>query len=206
MPLELGGVDELTRAARRARGGDPAAIAAVIRGTQADVWRLCAHLVDRESADDLTQQTFLRALRSLPRFRADTSARAWLLTIARRTCMDELRARYRRRRFETGRPPAGDGEPAGGDVAGWVDLTLLLGQLDPERRSAFVLTQMLGCSYQEAAEICGCPVGTIRSRIARARTDLITLLRTGEPDAAGPDGAGEDSRSSATRDTLADGH
>ena len=49
---------------------------------------------------------------------------------------------------------------------------LLLAALDPERRAAFVLTQMIGCSYAEAAAVCGCPVGTIRSRVARAREDL----------------------------------
>ena len=48
----------------------------------------------------------------------------------------------------------------------------LLAALDPDRRAAFVLTQMLGCSYAETAAICGCPVGTIRSRVARAREDL----------------------------------
>jgi RNA polymerase sigma-70 factor, ECF subfamily len=48
--------------------------------------------------------------------------------------------------------------------------------LEPDRRAAFVLTQMLGCSYAEAAAICGCPVGTIRSRVARARDDLDAML------------------------------
>jgi RNA polymerase sigma-70 factor, ECF subfamily len=47
----------------------------------------------------------------------------------------------------------------------------------PERREAFVLTQVAGLSYAEAAEICGCPVGTIRSRVARAREDLVVAHR-----------------------------
>lgn len=54
-----------------------------------------------------------------------------------------------------------------------VELDDVLATLDEDRRSAFVLTQLLGYSYQEAAEVCGCPVGTIRSRVARARGDLI---------------------------------
>jgi hypothetical protein len=53
---------------------------------------------------------------------------------------------------------------------------LLLAALDPDRRAAFVLTQLLGCSYAEAAQVCECPVGTIRSRVARARDDLDAML------------------------------
>jgi RNA polymerase sigma-70 factor (ECF subfamily) len=52
---------------------------------------------------------------------------------------------------------------------------MLIAALDPDRRAAFVLTQLLGCSYAEAAAICGCLEGTIRSRVARARTDLIAM-------------------------------
>ena len=55
-------------------------------------------------------------------------------------------------------------------------MALLLAGLEPERRAAFVLTQLIGCSYAEAAAICGCPVGTIRSRVARAREDLIVMM------------------------------
>lgn len=54
---------------------------------------------------------------------------------------------------------------------------MLLDGLAPDRRDALVLTQVLGLSYDEAAEICGCPLGTIRSRVARARDDLITARR-----------------------------
>lgn len=63
------------------------------------------------------------------------------------------------------------------DDSGASDLEALLAGLDTDRRSAFVLTQIVGCSYEEAAEICGCPVGTIRSRVARARADLIAVVR-----------------------------
>jgi RNA polymerase sigma-70 factor, ECF subfamily len=136
------------------------------------VWRLCAQLVSREAADDVTQEVFLRAYRALPSFRGDSSARTWLLSIARRTCADAIRDLRRRRRLVTRleRPEAV------ADPTRAVPVEALLAGLDPDRRQAFVLTQVLGLSYGEAAVVCDCPVGTIRSRVARARADLIARL------------------------------
>jgi RNA polymerase sigma-70 factor (ECF subfamily) len=71
--------DDATAAALAAQDGDPAAAARFVRATQADVWRLCANLGDRAEADDLTQETFFRAFRALPRFAGRSSARTWLL-------------------------------------------------------------------------------------------------------------------------------
>ena len=62
------------------------------------------------------------------------------------------------------------------DPTGRVDLDELLGALDDDRRSAFVLTQVLGLHYDEAADVLGCPIGTVRSRVSRARTDLIEMM------------------------------
>lgn len=177
MAGRLESVDELTRHAFAAGRGDQAAAAAFVRASQADVWRLLAHLAGRDAADDLTQETYLRAFRSLRRFRGESTARTWLLSIARRVAADQLRARARRP-YEAGEPSpdaATDPDPAGG-----VTVRLLVRRLDPERREAFVLTQVLGLSYAEAAAVCGCPLGTIRSRVARARNDLVTALRDGE--------------------------
>jgi RNA polymerase sigma-70 factor, ECF subfamily len=136
------------------------------------VWRLCAQLVSRDQADDVTQEVYLRAYRALPSFRGDSSARTWLLSIARRTCADAIRELKRRRRLAT-RIERSDVEP---DPARAVTVEALLAHLDPERRLAFVLTQVLGLSYAEAADVCQCPVGTIRSRVARSRADLIERL------------------------------
>jgi len=165
-------VDELHPLLLRARAGDRLALAAFIRRTQADVWRLCAHLAGPEEADDLTQEVYVRAWTALPAWRGAASARTWLLAIARRACADTLRAARRRRLLGARlRPPADVPDPAG-EVA----LHALLATLRPDRRVAFVLTQLLGLSYAEAAQVCGCPVGTVRSRVARARTDLIDQL------------------------------
>lgn len=71
-------------------------------------------------------------------------------------------------------PTAGPGQaPEAGTQA---VASLLIAGLEPDRRAAFVLTQMIGCSYAEAAAICDCPAGAIRSRVARAREDLITMM------------------------------
>jgi RNA polymerase sigma-70 factor, ECF subfamily len=176
---EDGDVEELSRIAADAAGGDPLAAAAFVRATQSDVWRLCVALGDRQSADDLTQETYLRAFASLHRFEGRSSVRTWLLTIARRVCADAVRSR-RRRRLTLVREerelellaPAPDGDP----TADGASVTDLLARLDADRREAFVLTQLLGLPYAEAAEVAGCPVGTIRSRVARARADLVGSL------------------------------
>jgi RNA polymerase sigma-70 factor (ECF subfamily) len=172
-------MDELARIAADAAGGDPLAAAALVRATQSDVWRLCAALGDRDSADDLTQETYLRAFGSLHRFGNRSSVRTWLLSIARRVCADALRSR-RRRRVTLVRDDAdleGLSRSRGADpVAEGATVADLLTRLDPDRREAFVLTQLLGLRYAEAAEVADCPVGTIRSRVARARADLISSL------------------------------
>jgi RNA polymerase sigma-70 factor, ECF subfamily len=73
---------------------------AFVRATQAEVWRFVAALVDASSADDLTQETYLRAFRTLPEFAGRSSARTWFLGIARRACADHIRALVRRRRLD----------------------------------------------------------------------------------------------------------
>jgi RNA polymerase sigma-70 factor (ECF subfamily) len=169
-------VDELNTLARAAAHGDRAALTELIRATQNDVWRLCAHLVDPAAADDLAQETYLRAVPALRGFRGDAPVRVWLLTIARRVCAAEIKSRQRAREAAA-YGAASLAATEAGDSRLRVELIELLLSLDPDRRAAFVLTQMLGCSYAETASICGVPIGTIRSRVARARADLDDLLR-----------------------------
>jgi RNA polymerase sigma-70 factor (ECF subfamily) len=175
-------VAELERLAALAAEGDVAAQAAFIRATQADVWRWCAHLADRQAAEDLTQETYLRALPALRRFEGRSSVRTWLLSIARRVCADHLRSRRRRPLVLVGDDSAlsdladGGSTASADEIAGTVAAQDVLARLNPERREAFVLTQLLGLSYAEAAEIVDCPIGTIRSRVARARADLVSAL------------------------------
>src|SRR5918911_1236676 len=92
--------DDATDLALAARAGDTGASAAFVRSTQAEVWRFCAALVDPGAADDLTQETYLRAFKALPAFEGRSSVRTWLLGIARRVCADHLRMVVRRRRLD----------------------------------------------------------------------------------------------------------
>jgi RNA polymerase sigma-70 factor, ECF subfamily len=170
-------MDELTHDLLAARSGDRLAFAAVVRRSQRDVWRLCAHLVGRAEADDLTQDTFVRVVRALPAFRGESSARTWLLAIARRACADAIRRSTRVRRRDAALGRMSESEP---DRAAATEIDLLLAELDDDQRAAFVLTQLHGLAYAEAAEVCGVPVGTIRSRVARARIALVESLRAAD--------------------------
>lgn len=168
-------MDPLTRAAQRAGAGDDAALATFVRLSQPDVWRFCAHLAGRDEADDLTQDVYLRAIPALGRFRGEASAKTWLLAIARRCVADHIGQAQRRRRIQAAYTDANAAFVADGeaDHAGRVALDALVASLSDDRREAFVLTQVLGLSYAEAAEVCRCEIGTIRSRVARARSELI---------------------------------
>ncbi|HTW21935.1 MAG TPA: sigma-70 family RNA polymerase sigma factor [Mycobacteriales bacterium] len=165
--------DPLDVVATRAARGDQAAFAELVESTQASIWRMCAYLVDRNAADDLTQETYLRAFRALAGYRGDARVSTWLLTISRRVCAAEIDRRSRAREMYLLTVPR---EQHLHDQSSVVDMDLLIAGLDDDRRTAFVLTQVVGCDYAEAAEICGCPIGTIRSRVARARADLVAAL------------------------------
>ncbi|QIS05709.1 RNA polymerase sigma factor SigC [Nocardia brasiliensis] len=174
--------DETTRLALAAARGDRRALEGFIRATQKDVWRLLAHLTEVGRADDLTQETYLRALGSIKRFEGRASARTWLLSIARRVVVDQVRMAVARPKIVHGVDwaAAADRQVSRRDgLAEIVELNLLLDDLAPERREALVLTQVLGLSYAEAAAVCGCPVGTVRSRVARGREDLVAATRFG---------------------------
>jgi RNA polymerase sigma-70 factor, ECF subfamily len=169
--------DSLTALALRAQAGDAGALAALVRGTQAEVWRFTAALVDPGSADDLTQETYLRAFKALDAYEARAGVRTWLLGIARRACADHVRAAQRRRRLDARlAAQLWADRPHQPDPAHRFGAADLLGRLGDQRRTAFVLTQVLGLSYAEAAEVEEVPVGTIRSRVARAREDLVAAV------------------------------
>ena len=157
--------------ALRAKAGDRGALDELVKELHPDVWRLCRYLGAPADPDDLAQETHERMLRSLHRFRGDGSVRSWALSIARRVCADSTRRAQRRRRLDE--RLLGGGPPEPHHDSSWHEIDELLAPLDPDRREAFVLTQLVGLSYEEAAESVGCPIGTIRSRVARARAQLL---------------------------------
>ena len=163
----------LTLLAQAAVNGDDHALRELVVGTQDSVLRLCAYLSSSAEAEDLTQETYLRALQALPRFRFDAPVRAWLFAIARHVCADHVRRRVRRAPLE--RTVATSSETAL-DLSD-LEFGELIDDLEEEKRTAFVLTQVLGLSYDEAAAVCDCPIGTIRSRVARARVELASAVR-----------------------------
>ena len=182
------GWDVATQLVGAAAAGDRQALSGLIRATQRDVWRYLACQVGAGEADDLTQETYLRAVGALPRFEGRSSVRTWLLVIARRVVIDHLRRRAVRpgivdvpdwQALADRAGPDRDARSAPAEFTDLAELELLLAGLSVERREAIVLTQVLGFSYAEAALICQCPIGTIRSRVARAREDLLTQAEGG---------------------------
>ena len=192
----LGGVhgaleDELTALALAAGRGDRRAFEQWVRALQADVWRFHAYRAGPGAADDLTQETFVRAYHSLPRFAARSSSRSWLLSIARRVIVDSIRSAVARPQIHAGEDWEAIAEQrcatprSDRTFEDLVETRILLEDLEPERREALVLTQVLGLSYQEAADACGVPVGTIRSRVARAREALLAASNEARTDEVG---------------------
>lgn len=176
---------EATRLALAARDGDARTADLFVRALHHDVRTFVAHLSpDPQEVDDLTQEVFVRALVGLPRFEGRSAARVWLLTIARRTVVDSFRyaaARPRRADREDWCRAAEEAQPR--DLPGFeegVALRELLATIRADGRDAFVVTQLLGFPYAEAATILGCRVGTVRSRVARARTALAGLVGEAE--------------------------
>ncbi len=165
-------VTELALAAAR---GNARALEAFIKATQQDVWRFVTYLSDVGNADDLTQETYLRAIGAIERFSGRSTARTWLLAIARRVVADHIRHAQSRPRTAPGADPEhvlnGDRHARGFEDL--VEVTTMIASLTTEQREALLLTQLLGLPYADAAAVCGCPVGTIRSRVARARDALL---------------------------------
>lgn len=139
-------------------------------------------------ADDLVQETIMRAWTNQESFQPGTNMKAWLFTILRNHYFNELRKKKRLVDMQKGEVALESGvhesQPSHLHLA---DLARELDQLTPDQREALLLVAVDGFSYEEAAEICGCAVGTIKSRIARARRELEARLGGAdmEPEAAG---------------------
>jgi RNA polymerase sigma-70 factor (ECF subfamily) len=161
------------------------AVLSAVPSLRAFAISLCGNV---DHADDLVQETLLRALANIDSFQPGTNMSAWLFTILR----NHFRSEYRKRRREV---EDGDGHYAEKlksqpDQIGQIEFREFreaLAQLSSDQREALVLVGASGFSYEEAANICGCAVGTIKSRVNRARTRLAELMDIDSVDEFGPD-------------------
>jgi RNA polymerase sigma-70 factor, ECF subfamily len=141
-----------------------------------------------ESADDLVQETLVRGLTHIDRFEPGTNVQAWLFTILR----NQFYTGYRKRRRETEDP---DGALAGKLAVvpnqharlDYEDMRAALASLAPRQREAILLIGAEGLTYEEAARVCETSIGTIKSRVNRARTRLAELLAIDKDHDLGPD-------------------
>jgi len=148
---------------------------------------LCGN-VDR--ADDLVQETIVRAIANIESFHPGTNMPAWLFTILRNLFRSEYRKR--RREVEDAEGTYVDSLRSYPDQESRVELDELrdaLVTLPADQREALILVAASGFSYQEAADICGCAVGTIKSRVNRARGRLVEMLAIDGAHYFGPDDA-----------------
>ena len=170
---------------RAAAAGDEAAFTALMRSAQPHVWRFLRHLLGNdEQAADVTQETFVRVHAALGRFRHQARFSTWVFTIARNAAIDEQRRGARRQRLQQalGRP-----RPAP-DASLGTEVRAALASLSPRLREAFVLVEVFGRPYQDAAEVLGVPVGTVKSRVFRARLELVQWFDGGTMQERGLDG------------------
>ncbi|WP_448509200.1 RNA polymerase sigma factor RpoE [Immundisolibacter sp.] len=176
---------------RRVQRGDKRAFDLLVTKYQLRVAKLVGRLVsDRSEAQDVTQEAFIKAYRALPNFRGDSAFYTWLYRIAVNSAKNHLVARSRR-------PPSDDVDITDGDVedAGAVVADLAtpesyaardqlqaalgraLAELPEDLRTALTLCEMEGLSYDDIARVLDCPIGTVRSRIFRARRALDVKLK-----------------------------
>ena len=165
-------------------GGDPA-FEEMIRENQRMIHSLCYRMTGSlADADDLAQETFLRAYQHLDRFRGEARVSSWLYRIALNQCLNWRKQRERRKRLHEDWS-ALDRAPAGGDSGRAAQIQGALMRLHPKQRAAVVLTTYDGLTHAEAARVLGCSEPTISWRLFAARRRLKGLLRR----LAGPGGS-----------------
>ncbi len=186
-------VPDAALVARVLAGNDRHAFGELVRRhqgqTRALLRRLCKE--DHALADDLAQEAFLQAFRKLAQFRADAAFGTWLYRIAYNVFLMHVRARREEVSLDEAMPPADDedeGRPGPQQTSGVelesvreLDVRRALSKLSDDERAAIVQCYYLDRSHEEAAYVLGCPVGTVKSYIFRAKKKLQVLLPAWEP-------------------------
>ena len=174
----------------RARAGDQSAFEQLVLDNQNKVYTLAFRMVnDREEAADLAQEAFLKAWQGLPSFHGDSSFSTWIYRLTTNLCIDHIR---RQKRQQEIKPVTSidDSENGLGEVADWKQdpqrhverqelhrtLARALQQLPDQQRQILVMRELSGLSYQEIGQALDLDLGTVKSRIARARKNLQKIL------------------------------
>lgn len=172
---------------QRARKGDAKAFEQLMTPLENQIWRLCWHYMgNREDAQDALQETMLKAWRAIGSFRGDSKLETWVYRLCVSCCVDALRKRRLRAAESTdalrevGFDPADPApQPEQQVLEGEYrrELREALSQLPEEQRTALILSAVEGRSYEEVAAITGSAMGTVKSRINRARSKLAEILK-----------------------------
>ena len=165
---------------RRYLAGDADAFDALMTAHQARVFSICLRMLrDRDSALDATQDVFLTVFRKVDRYREQAAFSTWQYRVAVNTCYDHLR-RSKRKRTEAMPDHFDPPDPTSGDAIGAVelrpDIERALQSIAPEFRAAAILVDLEGMSLQGASDTLGVPIGTVKSRVFRARRQLAKEL------------------------------
>jgi RNA polymerase sigma-70 factor, ECF subfamily len=153
----------------------------LVPALRAFAWSLSHNSAD---ADDLVQETLIKAWANREKFEPGTNLRAWLFTILRNTYYTALAKKRREVADEDGKHAAAlSSAPTQDWSVAMRALQAALQRLPAEHREALVLVGAAGLTYEEAAEICGCALGTIKSRVNRARAKLMKIMDAEENDA-----------------------
>lgn len=142
---------------------------------------------DRAAADDLVQDALVRALAALHQFRPDSNLKAWLFAIVRNAFYENARRRKRETVGLPGHDPAAlSTRPDAETRAEMRDLNAIIWSLPPLLREALILVGAQEMTYDEAALVCGVPVGTVKARVSRGRTALAAALRRADTQTNSP--------------------
>ena len=172
---------------QRSQGGDLEAFNVIVERYQSQVFNLAARILgNRASAEDVVQEAFISAHKAIGRFRGG-SLRAWLLRIVSNASLDHIRTLRRRREesLDQAELDVGFQPPSRGEGPDQQAIRMELGaelqraiiSLPPDQRAVLVLVDVQGLSYEEAAQSVGVSVGTVKSRLSRARVRARDYLR-----------------------------
>jgi RNA polymerase sigma-70 factor, ECF subfamily len=173
------------------RQGDPNALGTILRAYQRRIYGVCVRMLhDQEAAMDLAQESIVRIIEGLPGYDGRSSLSTWMIRVTMNCCLTHLR-KQKLRKHQSLDHVGSDEPPRRGELSGpehveqgevREGLVRALSELDPDSRAILVLRDVQGLDYQQVAEVLGVPLGTVKSRIFRAREALRSAIEeAGKP-------------------------